>query len=590
MIDLPVLDWEAMQSMEILSVLTALLLISALVELSMICFFSLIGLWSKWRKWRTSVAFQTLLVPTLEDLVPLPPPSPALVWAVRWDLDIRALVDDLKSEGPDAAERYLQNEAFVNKLSKIVRNVVPQREMDRITLEVKRYEQLQRFHAVTERTTARKTAEAEDEDAKALAAMMAEISGAAPTGPTGEIDTCPSSQFSEVPGHNFADDDAATMEALQAVMNRRPGDSATSQFTNAPVQEPSVDFAGDDAAAWGAMMAVMNRKPGDSQPCQTQFQDDLSQNTSAPIEESAPSFEGDDAAAWEAMMAVMGRKPGDSEPCQTRSQDDASTQDSTTCLQSEDAAALEALMAAVGSKPGDGEPSQVSVAPVENPAPLASDDAATWEAMLAVMNNKPGGQAVPDTEGHDAFAPGSGAVMRQASDRRPDTIRDFEEFWADLDIHTGSALPSTSTWKLVSLCMRHECQDNAAHVAQELLSSLAQHFFIGDSVEEQDSSGEELDSLAQFWADLDLRPELVEEPEQAWKLISLCGRSDGLDFWTGNDMRTVPSQHLLTGVDDYALDERHNPEEALLGQKPSVSAESRVAFWGDLQPEVAGEP
>mmetsp|Transcript_339 Transcript_339/g.458 ORF Transcript_339/g.458 Transcript_339/m.458 type:complete len:185 (-) Transcript_339:6-560(-) len=147
-----------------------LMIVSIVLQLMLIALLLLYKLWRAFLYWRRKVAFSATLVPTLEQLVPLPPPGPVLMWAVQWDLDIRAMVDDLKKEGPLVVDRYCQNEAFMLKLRKIVRNVVSHSEMVRITQEVRMRQELEKFH-----TNFQKSSQEEDEDAKALRLMMGEM-------------------------------------------------------------------------------------------------------------------------------------------------------------------------------------------------------------------------------------------------------------------------------------------------------------------------------------------------------------------------------------------------------------------------------
>jgi len=173
------------------------------------------------------------------------------------------MVDDLKSEGPGAAEKYMGNEAFMLKLRKIIRNVVPQREMDRITHEVQMRRHQQRFAQMTAQIATPKTVQEEDEDAKAWAAMMREMTGESPAGPSTDIVVGQSVE--KVP--DFSTDDEAALQAMMAVMSRKPGDSLDKPPSPANLKDPEVSgFQDDDAIAWEQMMAVMNRKPSDSQP------------------------------------------------------------------------------------------------------------------------------------------------------------------------------------------------------------------------------------------------------------------------------------------------------------------------------------
>ena len=304
---------EPMES--ILPLCHDLTIISIALQLMLIAVLLLYKISQPFFKWRQGVAFSATLEPTLEQLLPLPPPGPVLMWAVEWDLDIRAMVDDLKREGPLVVERYCQNEAFMLKLRKIVRNVVSQSEMIRITQEVRMRRELEKF----QRVNFQKSIEEEDEDAKAWQAMMKEMTGETPLGaqPVDVNVGAPMSQLQPpAPAPAFEGDDAAAWEAMMSVMNRKPFEdmpSPTPEPLPVPVAPPAAPtFEGDDAAAWEAMMSVMNRKPFDDMPSPTP--EPLPVPVAPP---AAPTFEGDDAAAWEAMMSVMNRKPFDDMPSPT---------------------------------------------------------------------------------------------------------------------------------------------------------------------------------------------------------------------------------------------------------------------------------
>eukprot|EP00913_Durusdinium_trenchii_P021470 g20178.t1 len=391
---------------------------------------------------KPSISDKATLVPTLEQKVALPPPGPVLMWAVQWDLDIRAMVDDLKSldlnEGPSVVERYCQNEAFMNKLRKIVRNVVSQSEMIRITQEVRMKRELEKF----QRMNFQKSAEEEDEDAKAWQAMMLEMTGEKPQETQIDVNVgAPAQQMSTV----FEGDDAEALEAMMAVMNRKPFEAAVAE-PPIPTPAPQAAFNADDAAALEAMMSVMNRKPFEAW---VKFRTMLQENATAtyicqdvpaevpePISTPAASFEGDDAAAWDAMLSVMNRKPFEdappevpapiSTPAASFEGDDAAAWDAmmsamnrkpfeenaepaSSALHEDDAAALEAMMSVVSRKPFEDA--------TEAPAPISAestslqqDDAAAWDAMLSVMNRKPFEaeaapvQASPALQGDDAAA------------------------------------------------------------------------------------------------------------------------------------------------------------------------------------------
>ncbi|CAJ1328293.1 unnamed protein product [Effrenium voratum] len=363
------------------------------------------------------------LVPTLEQLVALPPPGPVLMWAVRWDLDIRALVDDLKNEGPEAVEKYLQNEAFMLKLRKIVRNVVSQSEMIRITQEVRMRRELQRFQ-----TDFQKSSAEEDEDARAWAAMMREMTGA-PEQQQAELQDVDAAAPSAAPAAAFEGDDAAALEAMMAVMNRKPFDEAPAPA--APFVAPAAAaLDDDDAAALEAMMAVMNRKPFDPPEAPAP----------APAAPAPAAFEGDDAAAWEAMMAVMNRKPNEAAPAPA-----------ATAFEGDDAAALAAMMAS--------EPEAAS-SPAYAPEAAALDDDAALEAMMAVMNRKPFEAGVsteltekkPELLADSDCSTDAQLALEKSESEQSD---DFAEFWVQLEeMERGGLSLEEQAQKLVSLCMQ----------------------------------------------------------------------------------------------------------------------------------------
>jgi len=439
---------EPMES--ILPLCHDLTIVSIALQLMLIAVLLLYKISQPFFKWRQGVAFSATLVPTLEQLIPLPPPGPVLMWAVEWDLDIRAMVDDLKREGPLVVERYCQNEAFMLKLRKIVRNVVSQSEMIRITQEVRMRRELEKF----QRVNFQKSSEEEDEDAKAWQAMMKEMTGETPLGaqPVEVNVGVPMSQLQPpATASAFEGDDAAAWEAMMSVMNRKPFEDMPSTNPEplpvplAPSAAPA--FEGDDAAAWEAMMSVMNRKP---------FEDMPSPNPEplpVPVAPSPPpAFEGDDAAAWEAMMSVMNRKPFEDMASPTP------------------------------------EPLPVSVAPSATPA-IEGDDAAAWEAMMSAMNRKPF---------EDMPSPMSDCstehvqVQKSESERSSDTA----VLWAQMEeMENQGATLEEQALKFVSLCMpsKSKCQSHEEKVAGTT------HFFIGET-DDFDFEDDQFDS---FWSTLD---------------------------------------------------------------------------------------
>ena len=453
--------------------------------------------WKAFRLWRKGVEFSKTLVPTLEQQVALPPPGPVLMWAVEWDLDIRCMVDDLKNEGVEAVERYCQNEAFMNKLTKIVRNVVSQGEMIRITQEVRMRRELEKFHKMN----FQKSAEEEDADAKAWQAMMLEMTGEKPQQPQIDVHVGASAKPPQFAAQALEGDDAEALEAMMAVMNRKPYEEAAKP----PIPQVAETTAlnEDDAAALQAMMSVMNRKPFDETP----------PAAPAPVSNPAPvaSFEGDDAAAWEAMLSVMNRKPFEA----------ATTElEATPAPQGGEAEASKAMMSVMNCKPFETPPAP---APVSHPAPVASfegDDAAAWEAMLSVMNRKPFEAAVPVPSADDAAAL---QAMMSAVDQTP-VVTSPKDRLEQSDCSTEQVLQvekseseesdeisGSNLWaqleemekKGISLQVQAEKLVSVIAPAAQLpeleeKSSSATHFFIGETEEEEERA-----QLEDFWTMLD---------------------------------------------------------------------------------------
>ncbi|CAK9087216.1 unnamed protein product [Durusdinium trenchii] len=524
------LGGQPMESMALFAAICHdLMIVSIGLQLVLIALLLLYYAWSAFRLWRKGVEFSATLVPTLEQKVALPPPGPVLMWAVQWDLDIRAMVDDLKNEGPSVVERYCQNEAFMNKLRKIVRNVVSQSEMIRITQEVRMKRELEKF----QRMNFQKSAEEEDEDAKAWQAMMLEMTGEKPQETQIDVNVgAPAQQMSTVfegddaealeammavmnrkpfeaavaeppiptpaPQAAFNADDAAALEAMMSVMNRKPFEDVPAEVPE-PISTPAASFEGDDAAAWDAMLSVMNRKPFEDAPPEVP----------APISTPAASFEGDDAAAWDAMMSAMNRKPFEE-----------NAEPASSALHEDDAAALEAMMSVVSRKPFEDA--------TEAPAPISAestslqqDDAAAWDAMLSVMNRKPFEaeaapvQASPALQGDDAAAldlmmsvvnqkpcedSPKGLLQSDCSTEHVQVLEkseseqsdDTSELWAQLeDMEKNGASLQAQVQKLVSVC----APSTWLPIPEDQESLATTHFFIGDSDEEE--------QLDDFWNALD---------------------------------------------------------------------------------------
>jgi len=436
-----------MESMELFVPLCHdLMIVSITLQLMLIAVLLLYKLWRAFLHWRRGVAFSATLVPTLEQLVPLPHPNPVLVWAVEWDLDIRTMVEDLKNEGPSAAERYCQNEAFMLKLRKIVRNVVSKNEMMRITQEVMMKQEVEKFHSGF-----RKSAEEEAEDLRAFEAMMNQIQGP----PANHaIAAGAAQQWQQKTAAALEEDDEKALQEMLAVMNRKPGEEhgAAPATPSAPVlpvpPEPTraaaAELDDEDAKALREMMAEA---------------DGVSEPVVAPVPAPAPApMPEEDAKALEELLAVMNRKPH------------------------------EANGATASAPP------VAPVLTVPSAAPAASvldeDDAKALQEMMAVMNRKPheaNGASVPAPA--TMSSPKAIEVWEDVSEQSDDTA----DLWAQMEeLEDQGASLEEQARKFVSLCMpkgKLSSRDEKEATA---------HFFIGEAFD--DAEEEQFDS---FWLALD---------------------------------------------------------------------------------------
>ena len=103
--------------------------------------------------------------------IELQPPCKCLRFAVKWDPDMRNMINCLKEEGEEALTPFFESEVFVWKLRKYVRNMVSS--ADRLNLKRDVIQRRQQ-QALNERT-AQKTAEQEMQDRQALLELFGQV-------------------------------------------------------------------------------------------------------------------------------------------------------------------------------------------------------------------------------------------------------------------------------------------------------------------------------------------------------------------------------------------------------------------------------
>jgi hypothetical protein len=398
------------------------------------------------RRFQVAVAKESSkeVEPPLEWLVPLPPPSDALLWAVEWDLDVRAMINDLKSQGPEIAERYYGNEAFMSKLTKLMRNVVSRGELQRLTSELITRAHIElrtkMFHNMC------KTDEEENEDARAWAQMMREMTGQAPIGTSMEIDTGRhlQSSISRSSTSSETEDAKAWKQMMKEISGQSPSGTSTDMgrekhYYERTAEPTQLQLPDDDAAAWEEMLKVMNNKP-------PAFADTV-ESPQVEIQPATQPFIGDDALSWEQMLKVMNNRPPASSLAETALQEaDTSAAHSSPDFSSDDASAWAEM-----SRPMKDDLTTNSVTAESRrshepsrPHSLVGDDAAAWEAMLQEMNSRSAdipiariktdyGMDLADIAQPDAWRHmGDASMMAQGNLQSLNTSDELEEEFEDI--------------------------------------------------------------------------------------------------------------------------------------------------------------
>ena len=107
--------------------------------------------------------------------IELQPPCKCLRFAIKWDPDLRLMINTLKKEGEEGLTRFLENEVFVWKLRSYTRNKVSKAFRSNIRQDMMKRRQLREISA----RTAQKTAEQEMQDRRALRELYGQADQAA---------------------------------------------------------------------------------------------------------------------------------------------------------------------------------------------------------------------------------------------------------------------------------------------------------------------------------------------------------------------------------------------------------------------------
>ena len=177
--------------------------------------------------------------------IELQPPCKCLRFAVKWDPDMRNMINCLKEEGEEALTPFFESEIFMWKLRKYVRNMVSNADLLNLKRDVIQRRQQQELNE----RTAQKTAEQEMQDRQALLELFGQVDQPVAAAPAPVVQeqapvVAPSEKPAAsigVPGVEEAEDAPDPfIEMLAKTSQKKPTDSQMSP---------------EDAAALAAMMA-----------------------------------------------------------------------------------------------------------------------------------------------------------------------------------------------------------------------------------------------------------------------------------------------------------------------------------------------
>ncbi|CAE7573714.1 unnamed protein product [Symbiodinium sp. CCMP2592] len=304
--------------------------------------------------------------------IELQPPCKCLRFAVKWDPDMRNMINCLKEEGEEALTPFFESEVFVWKLRKYVRNMVSSADRLNLKRDVIRRRQQQELNE----RTAQKTAEQEMQDRQALLELFGQVDrpSAAAQAPV-VLEQAPVVEPSEKPAASIGlpivaeEDDAPDpfLKMLAETSQKKPTD---------PQMSP------EDAAALASMMA---QGPTSSLREGRQAEQPMLSATPQGKPDEA-QLSPEDAAAMASMMA---EQPPSSTNTAPQSQQSVAAESpdafmtmlmetsrkklADTQMMPEDAAAMAAMMAA--------EQPLKAEAPID--AQLSQEDATALACLMA---------------------------------------------------------------------------------------------------------------------------------------------------------------------------------------------------------------
>ncbi|CAE6931029.1 unnamed protein product, partial [Symbiodinium sp. CCMP2456] len=365
--------------------------------------------------------------------IELQPPCKSLRFALKWDPDMRNMINSLKEEGEEALAPFFESEVFVWKLRKYVRNMTSRADRLNLKRDVLRRRQQQELNE----RTAQKTAEQEMQDRQALVELFGQVDqpAAAAQAPVVQ-EQAPLVEPSEKPAASIGvpiveEDDAPDpfLKMLMATSQRKPTD---------PQMSP------EDAAALASMMAEgPTRSLTEARHAEQSINGEVPAFGQVHIEASQrkpidPQMSPEDVAAMASMMAeqppsgaieepqseesVAGESP---DAFMTMLMETSRKKLADTQMSPEDAAAMAAMMSAEQPLKAEAPDVQLSLNEKSEKEPidaqLSQEDAA---ALACLMAEKPTSNS---TETPQPEVP-------SAEESACDTDGwDGEDFWALID-------------------------------------------------------------------------------------------------------------------------------------------------------------
>ena len=177
--------------------------------------------------------------------IELQPPCKCLRFAIKWDPDLRLMINTLKKEGEEGLTRFLENEVFVWKLRSYTRNKVSKAFRSNIRQDMMKRRQLREISA----RTAQKTAEQEMQDRRALRELYGQADQAAAAAQAPLV----REQAPEV--HKTLEEATAAVQLQATEEDGQPHPLLKTLITTSQKKLTDTQLSPEDAAALAAMRA-----------------------------------------------------------------------------------------------------------------------------------------------------------------------------------------------------------------------------------------------------------------------------------------------------------------------------------------------